>query len=129
MSAPAFNIEIHVSEERAVEIAKVVATEFEFEEIETYDELRVPEYALVAPDQWQSSSSRSPDKIWMRWESSGNEYTGNGKQGLTIHYSPYYSEMMETLNWKLNRLNQIHVFLAETVAVDAVHFEATICTV
>jgi hypothetical protein len=67
----------------------------------------------------------------MRWESSRNEYTGNGKQGLVVHYSPYYSEMMETLNWKLNTLNQIHLFLflADTVAVEDVHFEATICTV
>lgn len=129
-STAAFNIMVEVGEPESEALARLVADEFS--EFEQTDERS---YSYEVPDSIDSGQMLSSnDSIHMVVLNTGNEYYGVSEgERLLIHYSPYYSEEMETLRAKLEFLDSVEDFLrenVETVAPDAeVRYVVSACTI
>lgn len=126
-AAPAFNITVDVPEDEARELLDDIVDAFgQFEDARKDDE-----YKFEVPDEMDSGQmSASNDCIYVTLYDGRNEYYGvGGGTGLLVHYSPYYFEQMETLQQKLEFLDDVKWFIDDWEPSGDVEFIAGSCTV
>lgn len=106
----AFNIHIKdIDHDEAQKLIERIREEFSFERMGDMN------YKFEVIDKHDSGQMNlSNDSISLIYSKQGfSEYEGCMDPGLLVHYSPYYSEEMETLSIKINMLNEIKSILEE----------------
>lgn len=108
----AFNIHIKdIDHDEAQKLIERIREKFSFERTGDMN------YEYEVMDKHDSGQmSVCNDSIILIYSEEGfSEYEGCIDPGLLVHYSPYYSEGMETLSIKINMLNEIKSILEEEV--------------